>query len=41
MNEKTSSKEIDPRSTDGMPTNVRASMHRSVGRNINSIDFEK
>jgi|LauGreDrversion4_2_1035121.scaffolds.fasta_scaffold139858_2 hypothetical protein len=41
MNEKPSSKEIDPRNTEGMATNVRASMHRSVGGNINSIDNEK
>ena len=41
MNEKHSSREIDPRSTEGMATNVRASMHRSVGGNINSIDYEK
>jgi hypothetical protein len=41
MNEKPSSKDFDPRGTDGMATNVRASMHRSVGGNINSVDFEK
>jgi hypothetical protein len=41
MNEKPSSKETEPRVTDGMATNVRASMHRSVGGNINSIDYEK
>jgi hypothetical protein len=42
MNEKSSGKpDADPRATDGMANNVRASMHRSVGGGFNSIDYEK